>query len=145
MSDEKKPTLPHADRQDQTLRLAMAATALGMTMGIAPTAVLSADAPQADPAAGTLQSADPKPAAGYIKFDSIKGERADSGNKAKSAAGYVKFDSIEGERAAAGTEAKPAAGHIKFDSIKGERADSGTEAKPAAASQPGVKKKPARR
>lgn len=61
---------PAADRRDPVLRLAVAATALGMTMGIAPATVLGAGETEAaaPAAAATTDGAARKPDAVHLKI-----------------------------------------------------------------------------
>ncbi|MCC7259388.1 MAG: hypothetical protein IT486_13565 [Gammaproteobacteria bacterium] len=99
--------------RDQTLRLAVAATTLGMTMGIAPAAVLGADEAPVREAPSKVQddaATTGKAGGAYMKYDSVDGEARMS---APGAAQH-KFEKIE--RPAAGNakvQAPPAAGNVK--------------------------------
>lgn len=67
------------EKRDPVLRLAVAATALGMTMGMAPAAVLGADEPPAGAGKPSMQAPEQgtdRPAAGHMKFGGVEGEVA---------------------------------------------------------------------
>lgn len=95
MSKRRQSTGATPEPRDHALRLAVAATTLGMTMGIAPATVLGAD--EAGPAAGDSPAqvqghAVPRAKAGgaYLKFDDVKGE-----SRAGAPAVQKKFEKVQ--------------------------------------------------
>ncbi|MBK7250442.1 MAG: hypothetical protein IPI06_06070 [Gammaproteobacteria bacterium] len=113
---------PAADRRDPVLRLAVAATALGMTMGIAPATVLGAGETEAaaPAAAATTDGAARKPDAVHLK---ITRERQSSGTQSKPDAAIHK-------------DSRPDACCVKFPIPENEASRSVEAKQPAASGQP---------
>lgn len=97
------------ETRDQALRLAVAATTLGMTMGITPATVFGADeAPAPGESPSQVQeprAPGPKTGGAYMKFDDVKGE-----SSARTPATRTqKFEKIERPDAASHKSAQGAA------------------------------------